>query len=106
MKNVLTDLFLLNGINGASIAVLTMNDVKDTVAGRGVEGVIVSVGVRACVARKGSGPRWRDCLKTFCVSRQFRPNSVKSSLQFYPGRLTLGALPGISWISSSSGFED
>jgi hypothetical protein len=32
MKNVLTDLFLVNGINGASIAVLTMNDVKDAVA--------------------------------------------------------------------------
>lgn len=32
MKNVLADLFLVNGINGASIAVLTLNDVKDVVA--------------------------------------------------------------------------
>jgi hypothetical protein len=37
MKSLLTDVFLVNGINGASVAVLTMNDVKDTVAGRGVE---------------------------------------------------------------------
>jgi hypothetical protein len=32
VKNLLTDLFLVNGINGASIAVLTLNDVKDVVA--------------------------------------------------------------------------
>jgi hypothetical protein len=32
MKNILADLFLVNGINGASIAVLTLNNVKDAVA--------------------------------------------------------------------------